>query len=287
MKKLTHQRSTSHEFLAGAGGTGVPPVWYDRKRARRSFPLVVATLIVMLSVAVARAHDHIEVGKDPSDENRLFLDGPDYQLALYVPRGEPFSGYLPQFPGGWHACELTFTTETNALEPALGADPRIEIVSVSGPADGNFAFWEVGATSPTWLRAAGWTGTGAGFPVIRNGDTHIHGRAFTMDKPGTYTVTFRAVDMANEFTASAHKIITFVAQQPPKLSIGLAGGNVSLSFTSRRNLVYDLQVCTDLEAGIWHNVEPYTFIDGDGGAMPMIDPVAERVRAFYRLVEYQ
>jgi hypothetical protein len=281
MKKLIHQRSTSHEFLAGAGGTGVPPVWYDRKRARRSFPLVVATLILMLSFAVARAHDHIEVGKDPSDEARLFLDGPDYQLALYVPRGEPFSGYLPQFPGGWHACELTFTTD-------LGdADPWIEIVSVQGPAGGNFAFWEVGATSPTWMLPTGWTGTGAGFPVILNGDNHAHGRAFTMDKPGTYTVTFRAVDVANEFTASANKTITFVAQQPPKLSIGMAVGNVSLSFTSRPNLVYDLQVCTDLETGMWHNVEPYTFIDGDGGPMPMIDPVAERVRAFYRLVEYQ
>jgi len=67
----------------------------------------------------------------------------------------------------------------------------------------------------------------------------------------------------------------------------MAVGNVSLSFTSRRNLVYDLQVCTDLESGVWRNVEPYTFIDGNGGPMPMIDPVAERVRAFYRLVEYQ
>jgi hypothetical protein len=263
MKKLFHQRSSSHRS-----------------------PLVAATLILMLSFAVARAHDHIEVGKDPSDEARLFLDGPDYQLALYVPLREFFSGYLPQFPGGWHACELTFTTETNALEQADGANPRIEIVSVQGPAGGSFAFWEVGATSPTWSLPAGWTGTGATFPVILDGDNHAHGRAFTMDKPGTYTVIFRAVDMANKFTASANQTITFVAQQPPKLSIDVADGNVSLSFTSRANLVYDLQVCTDLESGEWDNVEPHIFIDGDGNAILMTDPTAGRPRVFYRLVEY-
>lgn len=232
------------------------------------------------------AHDHVEVGRVSVASNQLALSGPSQQLALYVPLREFFSRYLPQFPGGWHACELTFTTETNALQEAPGANPRIEIVSVQGPAGGSFAFWEVGAISPTWIRAAGWTGTGATFSVILNGDSHAHGRAFTMDKPGTYTVTFRAVDMANKFTASANKTITFVAQQPPSLSIGMVGGNVSLSFTSRTNLVYDLQVCTDLESGSWTGVEPHTFIDGFGDLKNMSDPVAGRPRAFYRLVEY-
>jgi len=100
-------------------------------------------------------------------------------------------------------------------------------------------------------------------------------------------VTFRAVDVAGKFGASANKTITFVAQRPPRLSIGMAGGNVVLSFTSRANLVYDPHVCTHLEAAVWHNVEPYTSIDGDGGAMLMINPVTERVRGFYRLVEYR
>jgi hypothetical protein len=62
---------------------------------------------------------------------------------------------------------------------------------------------------------------------------------------------------------------------------------VALSFASRANLVYDLQVCTDLESGEWDNVNPHTFMDGDGGMIPMTDPVAGRPRAFYRLVEYQ
>ena len=244
-------------------------------------------LILLLSLGAVRAHDHVEVGVDPRDPHRLGLDGPAYQLALYVPRGEPFSGYLPDFPGGWHACELTFTTETNALDPAAGAEPQMEIVSVTGPSGGSFAFWEVGATAPTWWRAAGWSGADEVFPVILEGETHAHGRAFTMDRPGTYTVTFRAVDAAGKLTPSADKTIAFTAQQPPKLSIGAAGENVSLAFTSRPNLTYDLQVCTDLASGVWTGVEPHTFIDGYGDVKNMSDPMADRPRAFYRVVEYQ
>jgi hypothetical protein len=243
-------------------------------------------LLFCTALSVVHAHEHVEVGRVSPSSNQLAISGPSQQLALYVPLREFFSGYLPQFPGGWHACELTFTTEVNALYEAVGANPRIEIVSVQGPAGGNFAFWEVGAVAPTWLRAAGWTGTGATFPVILNGDNHAHGRAFTMDKAGTYSVTFRAVDMAGKFTPSANKTITFTAQQPPKLSIGMVGLDVSLAFTSRPNLTYDLQVCTDLESGVWTGVELHTFIDGYGDVKNMSDPVAGRPRAFYRLVEY-
>ena len=243
-------------------------------------------LIIFLSVCGLHAHDHIDVGEDPDDASRLGLDGPDYQLALYVPTREPFSTYLPQFPGGWHACELTFTTETNALEPAEMAEPRIEMVSVSGPPGGSFAFWEVGALEPTILLPVGWAGTDANFQVAVNGYDHAHGRCFTMDKPGIYTVTFRAVDSTDQFKQSANKTITFNALPAPKLSISAAGGSVALSFISRANLNYDLQVCTDLASGVWANVEAHVSINGNDGWIEMADPVAARPKAFYRLVEY-
>ena len=242
--------------------------------------------MLMVSSCLLRAHDHVEVGMVPGEESFLALAGPGYQLALYVPSGEPFSRYVPQFPGGWHACELTFTTETNVLEPADRADPRIEMVSVSGPPGGSFAFWEVGALEPTILLPVGWAETDASFPVVFAGDTHAHGRCFTMDKPGTYTVTFRAVDSADLFEPSANKTITFNALPAPKLSISAAGGSVALSFTSRANLNYDLQVCTDLASGIWVNVEPHVSMNGDGRRIDVTDPVEARPKAFYRLVEY-
>ena len=243
----------------------------------------LSLFLSLLAAGMAFGHDHVEVGQQ---SGHLQLHGPadQTQTALFVPRGEPFSSYLEDFPGGWHARELTFTTELK------DADPQIELVSVQGPAGGNFAFWEVGATTPTWSRAAGWNSAQDDiplFPVIVNGEGHAHGRAFTMDKPGTYTVTFRAVDAARKFSASANKTITFVAQQPPQLSITVAGGTVSLSFTSRPKLVYELQVCTDLASGIWTGVEPPTFIYGYGDLKNMSDPMADRPRAFYRLVEYQ
>ncbi len=211
------------------------------------------------------------------------------QTAVFIPLREPFSSYLPNFPGGWHISELTFTTEADSLNPANSADPQIELVSVSGPAGGSFAFWEVGATSPTWSRAVGWN-SGQGnvptFPVVLGGDSHAHGRAFTMDRPGNYTVTFRAVDANGIFSMSANHTMVFRAQQPPQLSISIVGGNATLSFTSRDKFVYDLQSCEDLAQGDWGPVGPFTFMDGYGDVKDMTDSVSERSKVFYRLVEY-
>lgn len=237
-------------------------------------------------LGVLHAHEHMEVGCASSAPAQLALAGPSYQVATYVPRGVALSAYLPDFPGGYHAAQLTFTMETSVLQPADGADPRIEIVSVSGPSGGVFAFWEVAAVGPTVLLPTGWAGATAAFPVIYQGDTHVHGRCFTMDLPGTYSVTFRAVDNTGHFAPSARKTVTFVAQQPPQLSLAVSGANAALSFTSRPNFVYDLQVCTDPASGLWTDVEPYLFMDGDGSKLEMNEPTGGRPRAFYRLVEY-
>jgi hypothetical protein len=243
-------------------------------------------LLLLLAAPCARAHDHIEVGQDPLDAHRLGLDGPDVQLALYVPPGEPFSGYVPNFPGDWHASELTFTAEANALEPAAGADPSIDVLSVSGPAGAHFAFWEVGATSPTWEIPAGWTNSPSdtrSFPVIVGGETHLHGRAFTMDAPGTFAVVFQARDMADVFTQSVPKTITFSALLPPRLSVHIENESAALSFTSRLNLDYDLQSCTNLAGGGWVT---QVSIFGDGSEKSHTLPLASPSHTFYRLVEY-
>ena len=243
-------------------------------------------VIFLFALRCALAHDHMEVGEDPSDPARLGLDGPDFQLALYVPPGEPFSGYLPQFPGGWHADELTFSTDVNALEPAPGADPKVELISVDGPAGGSFGFWEVDATSPTWSRPSGWTnspGDTAAFSVIVFGDGHIHGRAFTMDRPGTYRVSFQVTDQSGGFLPSSVKTVTFVAQLPPPLSVTIQNGSATLSFTSRLNLDYDLQTCADLGAGSWIT---RTSFSGDGSGKSETVPLQDQSKQYFRLVEY-
>ena len=270
------------------------------KGRRTSGPLVptggrvllrLGILLFGAALSIAHAHDHVEVGRVSPSSNQLDMFGPEVQVAVYVPRGEPFSGYMPSFPGGHHAVELTFTTEENALSPATGANPRIEVVSVTGPPGGSFSFWEVNATQSTWSRAAGWSsaqGNVPSFPVVVNGDDHVHGRCFTMDKPGLYTVTFRAVATAGGFSPSQNKTIKFRAQQPPQLSITKSGSNVLLSFTNRDGFACDLQVSTNLAAGSWTNIPAHEFMIGNGARtnLTVTNGASASANAFYRLVEY-
>jgi len=249
----------------------------------------ILSILFLAAASVSHAHDHMEVGRSSSSSNQLAMDGPGYQLATYVPPQEIFSNYRPTLSIGGHFAELTFTTETNAIDPADGADSRIEVVSISGPQNATFSFWEAGATTSTWTRSTGWNSNQSSAPsflVVQGGDTHIHGRAFSADKPGIYLVTFRAVDGNGIYSPSADKTITFNAQQPPQLSISVASGNATLTFTGLNGLTYDLQVCTDLALGIWTNVEPHTRLNGDGSVSTMIDAMVGRTKAFYRLVEY-
>jgi hypothetical protein len=230
----------------------------------------------------------VEVGQSSQNPSQLGLDGPSYQLALLVPQHEPFSGYAPNFPGGYFADELTFTTEVNALDPADGSDPVIELVSVTGPAWAFFSFWESGSTIPTWSRYSGWNQTESdrpSFPVILGGETHAHGRIFTADRPGVYQIIFRARDKNNLFSPSADFTMTFLAQLPPPLSIQIKNGQALISFISRKYLVYDLQICTDLTENRWINVAGHNRIDGNGLKIELSIPL-NYPRAFFRIVEY-
>jgi len=245
-------------------------------------------LLTLILTAWAHAHDHVEVGQSSQSPSQLAFDGPGYQLALFVPQGEPFSGYAPNFPGGYFADELTFTTEVDTLNPADGSDPVIELVSVTGPARAFFSFWESGATTPTWSRSSGWTQTESdrpSFPVILGGETHAHGRIFTADRPGDYQIVFRARDKNNIFSPSTNFTMTFHSQLPPPLSIRLQNGQALISFIPREHLVYDLQVCTDLVANRWVNVEGNIGIDGNGLKTECTIPL-NYPRAFFRIVEY-
>jgi hypothetical protein len=239
--------------------------------------------LLFFAASLLHAHSHIDVQPDPAQPGRLALVGASSETMLYVPPGEPFSSYAPSFPGGYYACELTFSHE----DPD-GSDPRVQLLSVSGPEGGSLAFWEAGATTPTWSRPTGWTATADDRPELHTDDMggygHIHGRVFTATHPGAYTVMFRVVDNLGGFEPSLPKAVTLTVLATPQLAIRIESGNAALSFASRPNLTYDLQVSTDLKT--WKNVESRDFIGGTGGLVELTDPLAGRPRVFYRLVEY-
>lgn len=248
-------------------------------------------LFIAFATSSLFAHDHIDVGLQEEFSNQLSLSGPDYQLALLVPVGEPFSNYAPLFPGGYYANELTFTTESEVLYAPIGADPTIEILSVVGPVGGVFSFWELNETSPTWSRPTGWTSGSpavpALIPVIFGGDSHVHGRVFTANKAGTYTITYRAYDDNEIYLSSSPKVLTFQVLDPPQLQISSQAGNVLLSFKSRNLLNYDIQSSTTLAPGSWTTVEGMEAIQGNGTVVQKQDPLDARPKVFYRIVEYR
>jgi hypothetical protein len=245
--------------------------------------------ICLTPLLTLHAHEHLEVGESTINPKQLGFWGPAIQYTLYVPAGELFSGYIPNFPGGYFADELSFTTEAEILNIAQGADPEIELVSVTGPAGGFFSFWDVGAVTPTWSRISGWTQSSTdrpSFPVILGGIGHIHGRAFSTDRPGDFLVVFRARDRNSRYAISTDYLVTFRALNPPPLTIRNQNGQVVINFNSRKNLVYDLEICTDLTGGVWSLLEPHTRMDGTGGTIECPVPI-EHPRAFFRLIEYK
>jgi len=249
-------------------------------------------LLLSLFLAVrAYSHDHVEVGQSPQNPNQLGLDGPKIEYAVYVPRGEAFSGYATNFPGACFASELTFTTETDVLNPAIDANPDIELISVAGPIEGSFSFWEAGSVEPTWARPTGWshreTDTPS-FPVILNGNDHIHGRIFSTDRPGDYQVTFRATDKNSRLQRSAEHTITFRAVKPPPLTILVDTHQVVLSFSGRTNFTYDFQLSTNLASGNWTNLATQSGPSTNSPFLTnqLVIPLSHP-RAFFRLVEFQ
>ena len=69
-------------------------------------------------------------------------------------------------------------------------------------------------------------------------------------------------------------------------SIRVENDQAIVGFNSRLNLVYDLEICTDLAGGAWSPAEPHTFMDGTGQLMECVIPI-EHLRAFFRLIEYK
>jgi hypothetical protein len=183
--------------------------------------VVVASLIgavLWTARTQAQDHGHLNVGAaaQTSGAQLRFDNGADF-AADYV-KTLTFTNagkYANLFQGN-----ITFTAlhSLNAFgepvpgAPAPGAFILAEIVSVAGPAGGRFQFWETNSvTTPAIGIPTGSANTGFRFELSEaalgagepGGDPfgHIHGRRFTVTKPGLYSVGFRAVDVSANGTA--------------------------------------------------------------------------------------
>jgi hypothetical protein len=249
------------------------------------------------------AHEHLAIGSSVADPSQLVVDGPGITYATYLPPGETFSAKdAPHFPGGCFVGLLTFTTEwetsiVNPLPITSDYNPEVELIAVDGPEGALFSFWEQNSITPTWSRMTGWRQTTtdrSSFSVALNADGHIHGRAFTTDRPGDYTVVFR---VNNILFSSADYRITFKAVSPPPLSIRLENGNAVVSFRNRTpfsskysGFSYDIETTQDLTDDKWSFVEtrPNEIshpLDATSEFIETIIPI-NNSRGFFRIIEY-
>ncbi len=172
--------------------------------------LFVSLFSVISLTLLAQDHGHLNVGSTGVNQNDpLTFDNADvfdtdtnYVKTLTLATSGAYVGYY-QGNITFTALAATAAHAGPALNaPALGSRIFAQLVSVTGPAGGAFAFWETSATSPTISLACGTSGTNTWRVSENDGSPdsdpygHIHGRRFTATKPGIYTVSFRAFDFS-------------------------------------------------------------------------------------------
>ena len=180
------------------------------KKLSVSVAVLLAATFLNFSTIHAHAHGHLYIGAtgtNPGDA-LTFDNATEYEtnsgfiFTLTHTNDGTYAGY---YAGNITLAVLAATAgngSSSPFHPALGSVIYAQLVSVEGPADGEFAFWDSGATEPTIRLASGSTGTNLWKLSQNDGSPgtdpfgHIHGRQFTATRPGIYTVTFRAFDLS-------------------------------------------------------------------------------------------
>lgn len=171
--------------------------------------LTLAALLLTSGTALAQ-HGHLNAGATGQNQNdqlvwangAAFAAGSGYVQNMAFADTGRYAGLFNSGP--------TFTAlhMTDAGGSAAGSFLTAEIVSLAGPAGGQFAFWEGedlgGGSSPLFSILAGGTGLSYQFALseaslgagLAGQDPfgHMHGRRFTTTAEGFYTVGFRVLD---------------------------------------------------------------------------------------------
>lgn len=190
----------------------------NSKTATRSLAWLAIGLSLTNPIAQAQ---HVNAGALSTNQNgqlyfanaQGFVSGSGFvvtnvAVSLFYSNDGTWAGLMNRSSPTFTA--LAQTTNNGAvpspLAAAFGSYLQLRLESVlSGPAGGTFSFWEGGSLTPTLSLTVGQTvGSGNLFPlgdaslVAGNAGAdpygHLHGRRFTADLPGAYTVGFRILD---------------------------------------------------------------------------------------------
>lgn len=293
-------------------------------------PILHCTML-LLGASLASAHDHFAAGVDDLNSNGqpdpgepLKLHGPAFSNKVFHLLPRP-AGQRPAIKcGGHYALDegartlfpndgFSFTALSDGQVEAeeenhahTGAWIWMEILSVDGPAGAAFGFWEAGrstvADTPTRSFITG-APTGA-FRFILSGGIdsadedpqgHIHGRAWTADKPGIYQITMRLVDRSTSgpgggpwHAPGAPFVFRFEAGPDFQPSLSRSSGTSTLTWPSRMGIWEPFQTgilfrvlrSTDPAAG-WTSIGQVT--GTTAATISFTDPSPPAGRAFYRL----
>ena len=180
---------------------------------------------------------------------------------------------------------------------AFGAQLAVQVVSVSGPPGGSFAFWEGDGESDlgaiTFSVPVG-TVNGSNYLVISENDGqpatdpygHIHGRQFTTSLPGTYLVGFRVIDVSSN-GAGGGPIHMPSDVLPVRFQAGvrieamqLFTNRVTVSFRAAPNISNRLEVIETLGSTNW---QPVAALRGNNNLQTITHSNAPMGQRLYRL----
>ena len=219
----------------------------------------------LAGAASANAHEHLAAGANSTSPGSplIFVNAGDFDsdasgFVFGLDAGEPgspYNGYY--FTGDLAFVALAATPAFGGPEAqaaALGSHIEIVLETVEGPAGANLGFWEtqqngVDSTNLTWTVPVGLT-NGTNHIVVSETDGlpgadpygHIHGRIYSVDKPGLYRVGFRFVDVSTNgpgggpIQAPSDRLHLYFQADVTIAGIATATNGISLSFAALSNV---------------------------------------------------
>ena len=299
-----------------------------------NLPKIILAALFAASTPHAAAHYHFAAGiVDTIPNNRpdagepLIQSGPDPANIIIHLLPRPAGILQQQHCGGYYSVSDISTRTLFPLDDFsltglsdgqvedndpghahTGAWIWAEVTSVTGPPGAHFGFWEVERSAehdtPTVSFPTNEPTGNYSFVVSEGYDDveqdpqgHIHGRAWTTDKPGDYAVSFRFVDRSTSgpgggpwHPPSAIFTLHFKAGpdfQPTGKPV--AGSGYVLTWPSRMGIwepfqtgiVFNVLRTTDPTAGVWTNIGTAT--GTTAATATFTDPSPPPGKAFYRL----